>query len=121
MPQFDNVAQNSQVKIPHWIEEGALRRRKVHFVEEASSQLEKLVQKLKFYDSFNSAKDAISEILEVDVRSIRKTSLSKKYSCFLKFDNLKVQFRVLDDNDEIVEVEYVTLTDTLYQDWSASS
>ena len=120
VPHFDNVGQNSQVRIPDWINEGAPKRRKVHFTKDASLQLEALVGKLKFYSSLDSAMEAITEILEVDVRSIHKTSVSRKYSCHLKFDNVKVQFKVLDDQDDIVEVESVVLSDTPYQDLSSS-
>ncbi|KAG2387532.1 hypothetical protein C9374_001126 [Naegleria lovaniensis] len=107
--RYDSLP-NTETTVPEWIQEDTFVQKidesKISFSQQAVTELEQLLPKLRFYDNVDSMKKAIIQVLQSDPRPVymRKRRDDKLYGFRIDNANVRCKFEE-DDSVEIVTVE----------------
>jgi tRNA-Thr(GGU) m(6)t(6)A37 methyltransferase TsaA len=104
IPQYD-AAIGEQVATPFWIQDAdCLLLSGVEYSERAVQGFSESFRAVQLYETESEAKDALTEILRMDLRPRNKRTYPDKHEvCSIIFDGILVQFTV-DDETRMVSV-----------------
>lgn len=107
--RYDSLP-NTETTVPEWIQEDTyvqqIDESKISFSQQAITDLEQLLPKLRFYDNLDALKKAIIQVLQSDPRPVymRKRRDDKLYGFRIDNANVRCKFEE-DDSIEVVTVE----------------
>ncbi|EQC28314.1 hypothetical protein SDRG_13862 [Saprolegnia diclina VS20] len=107
---YDRV---DDLECPEWVmERHDILPRPVEFADEALAQLEAAInsKRLEFYHSVDELKDAIAQILVLDIRSVHQKRGEATEALFsFRLDKLRIEFATLEASIRVVQCAFDTI------------
>jgi tRNA-Thr(GGU) m(6)t(6)A37 methyltransferase TsaA len=105
IPEYDSIPEK-ECRVAKWITSPNTIT-KVTFTEDAIKELKEFLPKCEYYHTMEETMDAITQILQLDPRSVsRKKSNIEKYAFYV--DNLNVIVVIKEGECTVTKVEYIS-------------